>query len=148
MRKPLHPNVPFSLPNPVDRHCFSTQIPELGVFIIASPIGRAAIFTLRKKRTTEPDSQPQYTYSYQLEYLLPFHEGRDKEVWARATGRLIGVAVGPVQGMFDRSGEKEQGAVRDRRWRLLMYHTDHTVLSFEISKRRVGEEPGLGELVV
>jgi hypothetical protein len=63
--------------------------------------------------------------------------------------RLIGVAVGPMQGTFDNTIEREDGdGPQCRRWRLMMYYTDHTVLSYEISRQRATESPDVSELVV
>jgi hypothetical protein len=152
MRQPLHPPEPLDpseqqglklLPSS-DRHCFYNQIPELGVFIVGSPCGRAAVFSLTKTRVGD---DTQYTYGFQLEFLLPIGKETDGKIglsMPSVTRRLMGVATGPVQGMYD--GDK--GGVRERRWRVLMYFSDHTVASFELSKRRVSEEPGLGDLVV
>lgn len=156
MRKPLHfPENRFgwegqALPSH-DRLSFSTQIPELGIFIVATPDGRAGIFSLTQSK--QPD-QPSPIYGFQLEYVLPFSKDNDKEVWGSGSyARLVGVAVGPVQGMFDQSqstAETTGGASvpRPRRWRLLMYFWDHTVVSYELSKMRVGEPPSLGDLIV
>lgn len=156
IRRPLHPpdlNTPirtWMLPTcSSDRHCFSAEIPELGVFIVASPHGRAGIFSLtwRKQR-----GQEHLTYGLALEQILPFSRHNQKEVWDVPHARLIGVAVGPVQGMFDKAGEQgedtDRHAPQCRRWRLLMYYTDHTLLSYEVSRRRTTESPGVSELVV
>jgi hypothetical protein len=55
--------------------------------------------------------------------------------------------VGPVQGMFGKRGEEGEEMLQPRRWRVLVYYTDHSVLSFEVAKRRVGDV-GVDELVV
>ena len=130
--------------------CYFSQIPELGIFVVASPLGRAAIFSIF---WTKVESDPVPKYGVRLEYLLPFEKGNDKEVHDGKGPKLAGVAVGPVQGMLDVPEGVEEAANGDglpqsRRWRLLMYYMDHTVLSFEISKHRAGESPTLGELVV
>jgi hypothetical protein len=142
MRRPLHPDPWDQTVGSFDRHCFSTQIPELGIFIVASPLGRAAIFALTRARETD-------MYSFNLEYMVPFSSGTEEEVVSPVDPRtrLIGIAAGPVQGMFDRCG-LEGKRPRERRWRLLMYYTDHTVVSFELARRRGKGEPGLGDLVV
>lgn len=150
MRRPLHPGpwAPFLCSG--DRMCYFCQIPELGVFVVASSIGRVGVFSLywtRKKGEVLPQ------YGYKLEYLLPFENGNDEEVTSVKGARLVGVATGPVQGMFDRPEEVEELTIEERimqprRWRLLMYFTDHTIISFELSKRRVDNSPGLSELVV
>jgi hypothetical protein len=133
MRQPLHPpsKLGLSILESSDRHCFFAQIPELGVFIIASPVGRAAVFRLTKTRGG--------IYGFRLEYLLPLRGDDESEVWAPSGGKLLGTAVGPVQGMYD---------VGERRWRVLMYYSDHTVVAFELEKRRGGGEIRLGDLVV
>ncbi|KAI4662681.1 uncharacterized protein J4E79_003990 [Alternaria viburni] len=125
------------------------SIPELGIFIVGSPAGRVGVFSLyytRDKNTGEP------RYGFKLEYLLPFRSGNETEIAGGPNERLLGVAVAPVQGMFDPSEDIEvpdqEGFTKPRRWRLLMYYMDHTVLSFELSKRTVGESPSLDDMVV
>ena len=44
--------------------------------------------------------------------------------------------------------EQEKKTLQPRRWRLLMYYMDHTVLSFELSRMRVDESPSLSDMVV
>jgi hypothetical protein len=157
IRRPLHPSqqenlFPF-IPGSHDRHCYATQIPELGVFIIASPNGRAGVFSLVK---TAQKIQSRPLYSLHLEYVLPFANGDENRVWDVEGARLVGVAAGPVQGMMDRSNEssdEEEEVAKDnqelgpRRWRVMMYYTDHTVLAFELGKRRLNQTPEVGELV-
>ncbi|KAF1829064.1 hypothetical protein BDW02DRAFT_574341 [Decorospora gaudefroyi] len=151
MRRPLQPGPWKEVPGAMDRHAFFSQIPELAVFIIASPVGRAGVFTLY---WTQDEGAERPQYGFQLEYLLPFRRGREEKVaGGPANGWLVGVAVGPVQGVLDKQGdedasEREGGLMRPRRWRVLMYYMDHSVLSFELSKRRMDEPPGLGDLVV
>jgi hypothetical protein len=139
MRRPIHIGSVNEPSTSSDRLCFSTQIPELGLFIIGSPIGRVAIFALTKSGETGD-------FGFQLEYILPFRKGDENEIvhpQADPKSRMVGVAVGPVQGeLGDRRG------MRDRRWRLMMYFTDHSMMSFELSRKREGGDVGLGELVV
>lgn len=157
IQRPLHPAEPSTpwpfIPGSHDRHCYTTQISELGVFIVASPNGRAGIFSLTKQNPN-PAANP--SYSFHLEYILPFANAADSTVCDVEGARLVGVAAGPVQGMLDNpdegsaseewlAGGSKQGS---RRWRLLMYFTDHTVLAFELGRRRAGEMPEVGELVV
>ncbi|KAF1364168.1 hypothetical protein EJ07DRAFT_101567, partial [Lizonia empirigonia] len=157
MQRPLHPAEPGTpwpfIPGSHDRHCYTTQIPDLGVFIIASPNGRAGIFSLTKQNSN-PAANP--SYSFHLEYILPFANDADNTVCDVEGTRLVGVAAGPVQGMLDALDEgsaSEEGMAGggkpgSRWWRLLMYFTDHTVLAFELGRRRAGETPEVGELVV
>jgi hypothetical protein len=158
IRRPLHPDerqnpFPF-IPGSHDRHCYTTQIPELGVFIIASPHGRAGVFSLTRA-TASSESRPQF--SFHLEYVLPFANDDKRKIRDVEGARLIGVAAGPVQGMLDEpSGvEDEEGRgnahikkPRHRRWRLMMYFTDHTVLAFELGRLSQGETPAVGDLIV
>lgn len=96
MRRPLHPGAWAPFLSHGDRMCYFSQIPELGVFVVASPIGRAGLFSIYWTKT-KGQVLPQY--GYRLEYLLPFESGNDTEVTNVKGARLVGVAVGPVQGM-------------------------------------------------
>ncbi|EUC43178.1 hypothetical protein COCMIDRAFT_38851 [Bipolaris oryzae ATCC 44560] len=151
MRRPLHPGEWIPSLATQDRHCYFSQIPELGIFIVGSPIGRAAIFSLY---WTRDEGSVHRRYGFKLEYLLPFKQENENQISGAPIGRMIGVAVSPVQGLFDGPGggdasaEREQGVRLPRRWRILMYYMDHTVLSFELSKPRESESPDLEELVV
>jgi len=105
-----------------------------------------------------------------MDHLLPSsrHDGElvIEEVWGR---RLIGVAVGPVQGMLDREQDADgdvdmggsysggrggtthggsSGGMGGRRWRLMLHYHDHTVYSYELGKYGGSEAHGLGDLVV
>lgn len=108
--------------------------------------------------TRTPDtSEARPQYSFHLEYVLPFANDDKSKIWDVEGARLIGVAAGPVQGMLDGSSQVDKEGSwaappiekpRHRRWRLMMYFTDHTVLAFELSKSREGVTPGIGELIV
>ncbi len=97
MRRPLHPEPWARTLSAVDRMCFHKQIPELGVFIVASPIGRAGVFSIYWTREKEGD-EPQW--GCRLEYLLPFEKRDDRRVYCLPGTNLIGVSVGPIQGTF------------------------------------------------
>ncbi|MCJ1401430.1 hypothetical protein MMC11_004643 [Xylographa trunciseda] len=124
----ITPRLPSSHPRLqcFDRLNMSLQIPALGVVIIASPIGRAALLSLTCER------QRTDRCAFRLDWLLPFRgqELRDE----RPYQPLLGIAVSPVQG----SGS------RPKKWRLMMTYSDYTVLSYEIWR---GEE-GEGEVLV
>ncbi|KAL6708257.1 hypothetical protein ACN47E_003181 [Coniothyrium glycines] len=150
MRRPLHPGPWTPFLNPFDRLSFFSQVPPLGLFIVASPVGRAALFTLYTTRDSAAAQPPRH--AFRLAYILPFARGRPHEVVCVTRARLAGVAVAPVQGMCDEVAGGE-GAVfagpRTRRWRLLMYYMDHTVVGYELYKRKdAGGEVDVGELVV
>ena len=95
IRRPLHPGRWVDSLMSCDRHCFFSQIPELGIFIVGSPAGRVGVFSLyyiRDENTGEP------RYGFELEYLLPFRSGNETEIAGGPNERLLGVAVAPVQG--------------------------------------------------
>jgi hypothetical protein len=95
MRRPLHPNRWIESLMSCDRHCFFSQIPELGVFIVGSPVGRAGICSLYYTKD-EDTGQPRY--GFKLEYILPFRSDNDKRIAGAPYTKLLGVAVAPVQG--------------------------------------------------
>jgi hypothetical protein len=157
MRNPLYPPQPYrhlsgTFINPVSsyhRQCFTAQIPELGIFIVGSPSGRVGIFRLT--RTSYRTKHCDELIGFRLDHLLPLTRTEVKyaidEQWER---QLVGIAVGPVQGMFD-VGEDEEGKIKHagaRRWRLMMYYHDHTVFAYELGKYGETGEVGLDELVV
>jgi len=96
MRRPLYPG-PYWPPYlaPQCRLCYLAQIGELGIFVVGSPIGRAAVFSLYYTKSS-PKSEPEY--GFQLEYMLPFDRKNDREVFDVPHARLLGIAVAPVQG--------------------------------------------------
>lgn len=88
---------------------------------------------------------------------MPFENSNENMICDVQGAKLIGVAAGPVQGMLDKADdfvEQSEGKGRycdkpgSRRWRLMMYYTDHTVLAFELGKRREGEVPEVETLIV
>ncbi|KAL1795771.1 hypothetical protein ACET3X_005995 [Alternaria dauci] len=150
MQRPLHPGQWVEALDSQDRHCFFSHVPELGIFIVGSPIGHAGVFSLY---FTKHEDREQPRYGFKLEYLLPFHKNDQTKIAGVPQGRLLGIAVAPIQGMFDvprdnEASEKEKETPQPRRWRLIMYYTDHTVLSFELSRQRVDESPSLSDMVV
>ncbi|KAF2736808.1 hypothetical protein EJ04DRAFT_575030 [Polyplosphaeria fusca] len=153
---PDHPTIALQLPHlalgaepfapPHDRLCYSTQIPELGIALVASPAGKLAVLDLTalvRKESEEPEEK--IVYGFKLATVLP-----EKEVEQRwgflAYVRLVGVAVGPVQGMLD--GEWDAWSGRMRRWRVLMMYQDHSVVCYELSRRREKGGVNLEALVV
>lgn len=153
MRNPLYPPQSYrrTYSDPVTiyhRQCFTAQIPELGVFLIGSPAGRVGIF-----RLTRAQHQTEYgedLVGFRLDHLLPCSEDETKYAIRRHWGKqLAGLAVGPVQGMFDAedAGEEVRHVGR-RRWRLIMSYHDHTVLAYELGKYGASEDVRVDELVV
>ena len=149
MSRPLHPLPSAPFIGSFDRLCYFTQIPELGAIIVASPVGRVAIFSLYK---TDRNGRIPPHYGFKLQYILPFLKGKEHVVTSVTKARLVGVAVAPMQGAYDEVVDPENSddelRTQPRRWRLLMYHTDHTVLAFELKRKRIRDTPGLDELIV
>lgn len=153
MRNPLYPpqSLRSSYASPVNvyhRQCFTAQIPELGVFIIGSPAGRVGIFRLtRTHYNTEHTNE---IFGFRLDHLLPLSKDKAKQLVDDQWGKqLIGVAVGPVQGMFDAEEVGEDGRAGGvRRWRLMMYYHDHTVHTYELGKYGGAGDVRVDELVV
>jgi hypothetical protein len=113
------------------------QIPELGILIVGSPKGRVAVFSLGQSDWF-PRTVP--VYFNRLDWLLPF--GDQEERGERPESRLAGIAVSPMQGHIG----KMNGDIA-RKWRLLLYYTDHSVLSYELSKKG-GGGAGFDDLVL
>ncbi|KAF2840435.1 hypothetical protein M501DRAFT_1002788 [Patellaria atrata CBS 101060] len=111
-----------------DRMSLYAYIRDLGVVVVGSPKGRAAVFVLTKTHVVG-----RAVYAMRLEHLLPFaSEERDRQ---RPEETLVGVAAGPVQG-FLASGREYNPL---RRWRLFLYYKHHSLLAYELG-RRVGVE--------
>lgn len=139
----LHQIVPPRLYSLVkfDRMNMIHQIPSLGIVAIASQVGRVALLTMTKL-SSPSDGKPSLL-GFRVEHILPFQsqEFRDE----RPEVPLLGMTVGPVQGHglgvehigvggSDEAGD--DGEAGDRRYRLLMIYYDHTVLSYEIGRRK------------
>jgi hypothetical protein len=109
-----------------DRLSFQASIPELGVLIVGSPKGRVALLSLGQSpwevRRVEP------VFFYRLDEILPLKSQEDQG--ERPECRLVGIAVSPMPGQLGRSIDCEIA----RKWRLLLYYADHSVLSYELSK--------------
>ncbi|KAF2182813.1 hypothetical protein K469DRAFT_711515 [Zopfia rhizophila CBS 207.26] len=156
MRNPLTLLGNVDRPMNFDRLCYSTQIPELGIFIVGSPVGCVAIFSLTQFEVAQPKPRARKTlYGFRRDHLLPFCEDDEHPVPAR---RLVGIAVSPIQGMLDMPDEEKERTpdgmrsrtfdVGARRWRLMLMYQDHTVLSYELGKYRRDDDMSLGALVV
>ncbi|KAL5115807.1 hypothetical protein ACEQ8H_006302 [Pleosporales sp. CAS-2024a] len=123
MHSPLRPGCATSN-NPhssvyLDRQCFSTQVPELGIFIIGSPVGRVAVFALTKSRASG-------NFSFQLEYVLPFNKHDENEIWREPpverrprnptlsyTQRLEQKIERLEAALAEANGQKQQGQPRE-----------------------------------
>lgn len=107
-----------------NRMSLHVVIPELGVLAVGSPSGRVAVYSLF--RTDDSAIRPKGTYFMRLDWYLPFASQEDGG--QRPECKLLGLATGPMQGQLG-PARPEVG----RRWRLMLYYADHTILSYEIS---------------
>lgn len=117
------------------------QIPSLGIVAIASQVGRVALLTMTKLKSHSEHKAS--LLGFRVEHILPFQSQEDRG--ERPEVPLLGMAVGPMQGHglgdehigvsgINGAGDNNEGV--DRRYRLLMIYYDHTVLSYEIGRRR------------
>ncbi|KAF2770765.1 hypothetical protein EJ03DRAFT_373354 [Teratosphaeria nubilosa] len=117
-------------------------IPQIGVLILASQKGRALVLSLTKLRKSAqypPEmqgSKPRRTcYAMRVERILPL--ASQERAGQRPFAPLHGIAASPLQG----AGEK--------RWRIMMMYQDHSILSYEVSRKQSRESvSGLDSLVV
>lgn len=136
-------------------------IPELHLVVLGSMCGRVALLTLTKPpdahATAEDHDLPRRPRrAFRVDSVLPFKSNEDE--FPRPQVCLLGIAVSPmpetesVAGMRRRRptayGGRRRGAgappemepEAPRRWRLLLYYMDHTILKYEIAKRASAEE--------
>ncbi|KAL8740667.1 MAG: hypothetical protein Q9190_006656 [Brigantiaea leucoxantha] len=145
------------------------QVPELGLVAIANQIGRVAIIVMtrspfsppsstesppnKRKAKGETDSKKQ-DVGFRLERFLPT-KGQGYDDDGLPLGVLAGIAIAPMQGHEDKpkrgdetpdvslSRREKRGEGSGRKWRLMMMYRNHTVLSYEISRRKGWWDDGL-----
>lgn len=108
-----------------DRINLHAQIVELGIVIVGSAKGRAGVISLTQAEEEGSKSRRPF-YGCRIDWILPFRD--QEEEGKRPIAPLLGIAVGPVQGMLGRQADFS------RRWRLLMMYGDNSVLSYELGK--------------
>ncbi|KAK3072258.1 hypothetical protein LTR53_007157 [Teratosphaeriaceae sp. CCFEE 6253] len=128
----------FAYLNMFDRMNMSGYVPALGVVVLASQKGRAVVMALTKLAGSAgyPDEvrgslgPAKTNYAMRVECVLPFasQEAGNQRPFAP----LHGIAVGPIQGTEGLGEER-------KRWRLMMMYQDHSLLSYEIKRRRFGD---------
>ncbi|EXJ72464.1 uncharacterized protein A1O5_04968 [Cladophialophora psammophila CBS 110553] len=113
----------------IDRLNMLLQIPELGIVIVATQIGRCAVCSLTKNEKTG-------TLGLRVSWILPTKKQERKGL--RPFGPLLGIAASPVQGCFStdefavrsESGESTKWG-RDGLVDGIPTTFDHTVLVFD-----------------
>ncbi|KAL8704140.1 MAG: hypothetical protein Q9201_002690 [Fulgogasparrea decipioides] len=147
-RSPLVQNVPDILNSHLrlSRLSMVLQIPELGIVVVGDQYGRVAILTMtRQRRKTDIRDDK---VGFRFERFLPLMW--EEDAGHRPKTDLLGIAAGPIQGHeFKRADGLSEDAnlgkrtrseswrkYGSRKYRLLMYYNDHTVLSYELSRPR------------
>jgi hypothetical protein len=146
-------NLALGIPLDILRHCL--YVPELGIFVVASPTGRCGVFSLTGT-DTEYRGRPKFVYGFRQEYLLPLDEQEFEDFWYPSNdsmgNQLMGIAVGPVQGSLDCNEGDSSGngqSMGPRKWRLLLHYSDHTVCSYELGVGpKDGDGPKFADLIV
>ncbi|KAI4199808.1 MAG: hypothetical protein LQ350_004338 [Teloschistes chrysophthalmus] len=100
----------------------------------------------KNNHTTNNNDGPTQ-FGLRLETILPLQD--EEKVERRPRKELLGVAVGPVQGYEFERGDGLDPSRRttpflpprrwggERKWRVLLYYGDHTVMSYEICRPAV-----------
>ncbi|KAH7117656.1 hypothetical protein B0J11DRAFT_442111, partial [Dendryphion nanum] len=131
------------------RHNLFAQIPELGIFIVGANTGRCAVYSFTRVKTKAlPTESEHIIYGFRQDFILPFDQQETRGHAVPKHEFLAGIAVGPVQGSLNSERTVDNGASVNRRWRIILLFSEHTVLSYEVGRKC---EPGaleLGDLMV
>lgn len=135
-----------------DRLKMLIQIPELGVVAIATQVGRVALLTM-----TSMGGAGVTKYGFRIEWFLPFKS--QEERGRRPNCSLLGMAIGPLQGFeaasscsnsFNSPGRRNfsgkgpiNGVKGSRRFRLILFYYDHSILTYEIWRDAEESKPGI-----
>jgi hypothetical protein len=126
---PLH-----AIINRVDRLNLVAHVPELGVIVAGSGVGRVAVLSVTRNEVTQE-------LAFRLDHTLPFKSQEQQN--ERPLSFLTGVAIGPMQGFQTTSDEfRSRGMDRNessraysrtgRPYRLMLTYLDGTVLSYKV----------------
>lgn len=108
LKQALPPAFEASNHSHIDRLNMMLQIPELGIVVIATQIGRCAVCTLTQYEKTG-------TLGLRVDWILPSKKQELKGF--RPVGPLLGIAASPVQGRFrSRSPPNSQASARKSCW--------------------------------
>lgn len=91
----------------IDRLNMTQYIPELGIVVVGSQIGRVAVCTLTRKGCEGP-------FGVRVDWILPF--GWQEKTQQRPRTHLLGIALGPVQptSVSEDDDELERPWMQDR----------------------------------
>lgn len=150
----LRQDVPAGLHQLIDydRLKMLIQIPELGLVAIATQVGRVALLSM-----TSMGGAGVTKYGFRIEWFLPL---KSQELRGRRPDySLLGMAVGPLQGFEAASPSSKSsnihgrrnprgqapinGVKESRRFRLILYYYDHSVLTYEIWRDAEDSKPGI-----
>lgn len=128
------------------------QIPELGLVAVGDQAGRVALLTMTRCQAKGKEIK-HGEVGFRLERFLPLMSQEDDN--QRPKTELLGIAVGPISSRllkradalddedygygYRRRHESWRAYEGSRRYRLILYYRDHTVLSYEIGRPMKGE---------
>ncbi len=124
----------------IDRLNLTQYIPELGIVVIGTQIGRVAVCSLTRKGSKGP-------FGVRVEWILPF-ESQEKD-HERPFTQLLGIAAGPVQGhqLSRSSSVSEDDEDMERTWLQDRVDDDGVLITFDpnIVKMRRSSSGSTGE---
>ncbi|KAL9027172.1 MAG: hypothetical protein Q9196_004270 [Gyalolechia fulgens] len=148
-RSPLHQHLwpEHSWLGRLERLNMVLQVPELGLAVVGDQSGRVALLTMTRCRAKCNDIKPGEV-GFRFERFLPLMSQEDDN--QRPKAELLGVAVGPISSRllkradtlddddhgygYSRTRETWREFEGSRRYRLILYYCDHTVLSYEVGR--------------
>ena len=123
------------------------QVPELGLVVVGDQMGRVALLTITRYRGENIGAKNDRA-GFRFDRYLPLTSQEDDN--QRPKTELLGVSVGPISTQLLKradalSGDDHGYVIRSRReawrelansrrYRLILYYRDHTVLSYEIGR--------------
>ncbi|KIW27484.1 uncharacterized protein PV07_07217 [Cladophialophora immunda] len=99
LKQALPPSIQRTTHANIDRLNMMLQIPELGIVVVATQIGRCAVCSLTKKEKTG-------TLGLRVSWILPTKKQELKGL--RPFGPLLGIAASPIQGCFKRDESEDR----------------------------------------
>ncbi|KAL8722066.1 MAG: hypothetical protein Q9225_001388 [Loekoesia sp. 1 TL-2023] len=123
------------------------QVPELSLVVVGDQAGRVALLTITRCRAKDKKNKDDKV-GFRFERFLPLMSQEDNN--QRPKFELLGVAVGPISSRLLKRADalsdddasysyiRRREAWREfegsRRYRLILYYCDHTILSYEIGR--------------